>query len=54
MPTVALTRCQLSAPDAEVEAAVAAHGGESAPATRRFRELSPADRRDLLAFLRSL
>jgi CxxC motif-containing protein (DUF1111 family) len=37
-----------------IEAAVAAHGGEAAPATRRFRELSPADRRDLLAFLRSL
>jgi CxxC motif-containing protein (DUF1111 family) len=34
--------------------AVAAHGGEAAAAAGRFRGLGPDDRRDLLAFLRSL
>jgi CxxC motif-containing protein (DUF1111 family) len=37
-----------------VEAAVERHGGEAALAARGFRQLSPDDRRRLLAFLRSL
>jgi CxxC motif-containing protein (DUF1111 family) len=34
--------------------AILAHGGEAAPAMQRFRQLSPRQREDLLAFLAGL
>jgi len=38
----------------DLAAAIGFHGGQAEPARRAFEQLSPGDREDLLAFLRSL